>query len=272
MPGDEVAASCRDLVQVYGSASGPVHALRGISVDIRARAVTVVVGPSGAGKSTFLRLVSCLEPPTVGDVVIAGESTSHLGRRARRRLMARRIGYVFQSPPDNLLDYLSVAEHVRLAWRMRAPDVPPRVDEPLEVTGLRDAADLRPDDLSAGEQQRLAFAMAIAAHPTLVIADEPTASLDPAGAKALADVLPALVDHGQTLLICTHDPAIIGGAGRVLAIENGTLAAEARDGGEMLAVVDDAGRIHLPREVAGLFPTQRARLSARDGHVRIERP
>lgn len=268
----EMAAACRDLVQVYESAGGPVHALRGIDADIPAQAITAVVGPSGAGKSTLLRLLACLERPTVGEVLIDGKPTAHLSGRARRRIIARHIGYVFQSPTDNLLGYLSVAEHVRLAWRMRGPEPPGAVAGLLETTGLTEQRDLRPAALSAGEQQRLAFAMAVADRPALVIADEPTASLDPAGAKSLVDVLPALVDDGQTLVICTHDSAVIRAADQVLVIRSGTLAAAGTGGGELLAVIDDAGRIQLPREIAGLFPTGRARLAADHDHVRLDPP
>jgi putative ABC transport system ATP-binding protein len=272
MAADDLAAACRDLAKVYDSASGPVHALRGISADIPARAMTAVVGPSGAGKSTFLRLLACLERPTVGEVVIAGQPTAHLGGRARRRIVARQIGYVFQSPMDNLLDYLTVAEHVRMASRMRRSDTGQDVDTLLEITGLVEQSALRPADLSAGEQQRVAFAMAVVGRPALVIADEPTASLDPAGAQGLVDLLPTLVGEGQSLVICTHDRAVIRAAEQVLAVEHGTLAATAADGGELLAVIDDAGRVQLPMEMMRLFPSGRARITADGDHLRVEPP
>ncbi|MGH9211370.1 MAG: ABC transporter ATP-binding protein [Acidimicrobiales bacterium] len=268
----ELAASCRDLVQVYDSASGPVHALRGVSADIPARSMTAVVGPSGAGKSTFLRLLACLERPTVGEVTIHGQPTAHLGGRARRRIVAKQIGYIFQQPADNLLDYLSVAEHVRMAWRMRQPETAGQVPALLEMTDLVKLSPLRPGDLSAGEQQRLAFAMAVAGRPALVIADEPTASLDPAGAQALIDLLPALVEDGQSLVICTHDRAVVDAADQVLAVSSGTLAATGVGGGELFAVIDDAGRIQLPSDLTRLFPGGRARIVTLDHHLRVEPP
>jgi putative ABC transport system ATP-binding protein len=266
------AAMCRDLVQIYDSAGGPVHALRGVSAAVATRSLTAVVGPSGAGKSTFLRLLACLERPTVGEVEIDGVPTAHLSGRARRRLVARRIGYVFQSPADNLLDYMSVVEHVRMAWRMRTPEPRGAVDELLDMTGLADVADRRPAALSLGQQQRVAFAMAVAARPALVIADEPTANLDPAGAESLVDLLPRLVEDGQTLVICTHDQTLIEAADKVLLVSGGTLAAESTGGGELLAVLDDADRVHLPRELVGRFPARRVRLTADGDHLRIEPP
>ncbi len=273
MPGDSqppLAASARDLVQVYPAAGGPAYALRGISLDIPAGSITAVVGPSGAGKSTLLRLLACLERPTVGEVVIGAQRTAQLSGRARRRVTARHIGYVFQTPADNLLDYMSVAEHVRLAWRMRAPEPPGAVTAVLELTRLAAQAEVRADRLSVGEQQRLAFAMAVAGRPALVVADEPTASLDPASTDALVAVLPALLENGQTLVLATHHRAIIDAADQVLVIRNGTLAARADGGGELLAVVDAAGRIQLPPESADLFPGRQARISVQDDHLRVD--
>ena len=273
MPADATpAAMCRDLVQIYDSAGGAVHALRGISADVPMQSLTAVIGPSGAGKSTFLRLLACLERPTVGEVEIDGVPTAHLSGRARRRLVARRIGYVFQSPVDNLVDYMTVVEHVRMAWRMRMPEQRGAVDDLLDLTGLADVVDRRPAALSSGLQQRVAFAMAVAARPALVIADEPTANLDPADAESLVDLLPRLVEDGQTLVICTHDQTLIHAADKVLLISGGTLAAESAGGGEMLAVLDDADRVHLPRDLAGRFPARRLRLTADGDHVRIEPP
>ena len=264
-------AVCRELVQIYESAGGAVHALRGLSAEIPARAMTAVVGPSGAGKSTFLRLLACLERPTVGEVVIDGRPTAHLSGRARRRLVAERIGYVFQMPADNLLDGLTAREHVRLAWGMRAKVPSGAVDDLLATTGLAGEADERPAGLSVGQQQRLAFAMAMAASPALLIADEPTASLDAAGATRLIELLPALVAAGQTMVICTHDPRVVAAADLVLEVAGGTLAAESTGSGS-LAVLDEADRIHLPRGVAARFPGRRLRLTVDGDDVRLERP
>ena len=272
VPAPTPAAVCRELVQIYESTGGAVHALRGVSAEVPARSLTAVVGPSGAGKSTFLRLLACLERPTVGEVVIDGVPTAHLSGRARRRLVARRIGYVFQSPADNLLDDLSVVEHVRMAWRMRAPEPKGAVDDLLALTDLGSVARRRPAGLSVGQQQRVAFAMAMAASPALVVADEPTANLDPTGAAALVELLPRLVEAGQTLVICTHDQRVVDAADKVLVISGGTLAAESTGGGELLAVLDEADRVHLPQDLSDLFPGRRVRLRADGDHARIEQP
>ena len=272
MAGDPLAASCRSVVQIYEAASGPVHALKGLTLDVRPASVTAVVGPSGAGKSTLLRLLACLERPTVGEVTIAGTSTSHLSGRARRRLAASRVGYVFQTPSDNLFHDLTVAEHVGVAWRMRDSRHRGDVTALLEDVDVRDLARARPSELAAGEQQRVAFAMAIAGNPALVVADEPTASLDPDSALRLADVLTRLAAGGRSMVISTHDPLVIDAADQVLVVRNGTLAMEGRRGRGLLAVIDEAARLSLPSEADDLFPTYRARVTLEDDHLRADPP
>ncbi len=266
------AAACRSVVQIYDAASGPVHALKGLTLDIRAGAVTAIVGPSGAGKSTLLRLLACLERPTVGEVEVGGVRTSHLGSRARRRLAAAHVGYVFQTPGDNLVLDLTVSDHLRTAWRMRAPRERPDEEALLEDLELGGLATARPGELAVGEQQRLSFAMASAGAPALVIADEPTASLDPDSARRLVDLLGRLAARGQSMVISTHDPLVISAADHVLVIRNGTLAMAVDHGGPALAVIDDAGRMALPGEAEGMFPDGRARASVEGDHLRVERP
>ena len=287
MPADGLAAACRDLVQIYPAADRAVAALRGVDADFERGSITMVIGPSGAGKSTLLRLLACLERPAAGEVVIGGERTAHLGPRARRQLAARRLGYVFQRPAENLLDYLTVREHMTLAERMRAtaarrgdrraadPAAPEDafvVDSLLEATGLVDLTDRRPRDLSTGEQQRLAFAMAVVGDPALVIADEPSAELDAAATAALADLLARLSSLGTTLVVASHDPALMAVADQVLVIRNGTLAACGIGADAPLAVLDAAGRILLPEDVADLLPERRARVATEGDVIRIERP
>ena len=234
MPSDPAAAECREVVQVYQSASGPVHALREVSLTIGRSSLSVVVGPSGAGKSTLLRLLGGLERPTVGEVLIGGDRTAHLSGRARRRLVARRIGHVFQMPAQNLLDYLDVRAQVRLAWRMR-DRMPGAVDDLVARVGLDDVADELPGELAAGQQQRLAFAMAVAGSPALVVADEPTASLDPEGARILIGLLDDLRERGEPGRLHPRSPA--GGAGR-----SGAGHPQRRARGRRPARRHDAGR------------------------------
>jgi ABC-type lipoprotein export system ATPase subunit len=255
------AAACHEVVQVYESAAGPVHALRGITLDIRRGAVTAIVGPSGAGKSTLLRLLACLEDPTAGDVEIAGVATGAITRREKRRFAARHIGYVFQTPGDNVIDYLTVEEQVRLSGRMRSPGEHLDTRRLIDLSGLGDAARDKPIDLSAGQQQLLAFASAAAGAPTLIVADEPTADLDTGERNRLVELLGALAGEGSTIVVSTHDEALLAVCDDIISIRNGTFAAQGNDPSDLHTVVDSAGRIQLPPDADEVLPHRRARIT-----------
>jgi ABC-type lipoprotein export system ATPase subunit len=269
----ELAAECRDLMQIYSSAAGPVAALRGISAQLQAGSLTAVVGPSGCGKLTLLRVLACLEQPTAGDLWLQGQPTAHLTGRARRKLAARTVGYVFQRPIDNLASYLSVEENLRFASCMRQhPANSADIDALFEATALTSLRRQRASDLSVGAQQRLAFAMAVVGEPTIVVADEPTAELDADEAAIITELLPDLVGVQQAIVLASHDPSLIAATNHVLVIRRGTLAAESIDGGELLSVIDDAGRMQLPVDSDELFPTNRAHTVREPTGLRLERP
>ena len=268
-PTTDCVVICEEVVQVYASASGPVHALRGVDASFQKGTVTAVIGPSGAGKSTLLRLLACVERPVAGEIRVDGLPTAHLTGRARRNLTGTRIGYVFQRPRDNLLDYLSVREHMVLAVEMRRGD---RLSVPalIERAGLSAACDLRPVDISAGEQQKLALAMAVAGSPAIVIADEPSAELDEVDTVAISRLITELAAAGQTFVLSSHDPALLAVADTVLAIDHGAVAARGRPGA-MFSAIDRSGRLMLGAAADG-FPDGLARLSQRPDHLRVEAP
>jgi putative ABC transport system ATP-binding protein len=266
------AAACRDVVQVYPTASGSVAALRGIDAVVPAGSITVVVGPSGAGKSTFLRVLSGLERPAVGEVWLGGQATSHLSGRQRLRIVAVEVGYVFQRPGDNVLGYLTVVEHLRMAASLRTGRSHAAVDDVLVEAGLDALRDVRAGDLSAGEQQRVAFAMAVAGGPSLVVADEPTAELDASDTTTVLGFVESMGRQGQSFVLSSHDRAVLAIADQVLVISDGTLSARSVDHGEEYAVIDGAGRVRLPNEALALFPGRRASLSIEDDVVRLREP
>jgi putative ABC transport system ATP-binding protein len=269
----DVVVACHDVVQLFPSGAGTVVALRGIDAEFPTGTITSVVGPSGAGKSTLLRVLAGLDPPSAGEVWIEGRRTAHLRGRRRRQLIARSIGYVNQRPAQNLLDYLTVSQHVTLAWQLRAAalDRGARA-EVLDRSGLADLGSARPRDLSSGEQQRLAFAMAVAGAPSVVIADEPTSELDDRETAALVDAVLALARRGQTFIIASHDPALLEAADHAIAIRAGELVARFTPGGEVLTVVDHAGRVALPDAARGLFPDGRVAVTVDGAEVRLRRP
>jgi putative ABC transport system ATP-binding protein len=266
----EQAASCSGLVKIYWTATGEVHALKGIDAVFPVAAVSAVVGPSGSGKSSLLRILAGLDRPTAGQVQIGDVRLSGLPVARLRRVRRRLLGYVFQRPADNLIPYLTVAEHLRLAAGLRGAREGDG-GELLELLGLADRRRHLPRQLSGGEQQRLAFAKAVVGDPPVVVADEPTAELDRASGAALLDAVAALAARGTGVVLATHDPAVVGLAERTLYLRHGAMEAEATSQ-EALSVIDEAGRVQLPPEALGLFPNRRARIGVEQGRVWIGPP
>jgi ABC-type lipoprotein export system ATPase subunit len=183
-------------------------------------AATAVAGPSGSGKSTLLRLMALVERPTAGRVVIDGVDAGRLPARRRRQLRRERVAYAYQRPTDNLIEYLPAAAHLVLAAELRGATC----DDPLAIldrVGLAHRADHHPFRLSGGEQQRLAFAAALASGAGLVVADEPAAQLDSISGAAVVAALRALVDAGATVLVCSHDAVVVDAGDHVVRLADG---------------------------------------------------
>ena len=216
--------SCAGLVKEYVTATGTVRALKGVDAAFPAGRVTAVVGPSGSGKSSLLRILACVDRPTAGSVRIGGVEVAAMGARGRRRVRRELVGYVFQQPSDNLLPYLTAREQLQLAARLRGRVGAGEGERLLAVLGLAQRAEHRPEQLSGGEQQRLAFAAAVVGGPALVVADEPTAELDSeAGERLMAAVL-ALREGGTSLVVSSHDPVVTGAADTIVRLHDGEVA------------------------------------------------
>lgn len=250
---------CVGLLRVFESATGRVQAVRGVDLTIDAGRSVAVVGPSGSGKSSLLRLIGGLDEPTAGDVSIKGVNLVRLTGRARRRMRARLLAHVHQRPMDNLLGHLTALEQVvRVAERRGAGEG--ESVRMLETLGLADRADHLPDQLSGGEQQRLAFARGAVGRPAVIIADEPTAELDTVSTDRVLDAIERLSGQGITVLVATHDQRVLERVDEVVMLRDGSVAS-ITDAGTELAVIDHAGRIQLPPDVRQHFPDRRARIS-----------
>lgn len=202
----------------------PVEVLRGVDLEVRAGESVAIVGPSGSGKTTLLQLLGALDSPDAGAVCIDGRDLAALHERERTALRNRRIGFVFQF--HHLLPQLSVVENVLVpAWATGdAADRLDRAMQLLERVGLKDRSRHRPGQLSGGECQRAALVRALILKPALVLADEPTGSLDHAGAAAMADLLVELNrDEGVTLVAVTHSLELAGRMQRRLSLQDGLL-------------------------------------------------
>jgi putative ABC transport system ATP-binding protein len=212
------------LTRRFLAAAGPVLALDEVDVDVARGLLTVIAGPSGSGKSTLLGLLACADRPDSGTVTIGDVDVLALRSRARRRLRRESIGIVLPQPSDNLLDQLDAAGN--LAWstkqrRGRGASAAANEAELLAAVGLAGAGAKRVRQLSTGEQQRLAVACALTGAPHLVVADEPTASLDRANAERLVEVLRAAASRGATLVVASHDEHVIEAADTVVRLDRG---------------------------------------------------
>jgi putative ABC transport system ATP-binding protein len=265
----EFAAVCTGVVKIYWTASGEVHALKGIDALFPRAAVTAVVGPSGSGKSSLLRILAGLDRATAGSVLVGGTELAGLPWGTLRKLRRRLTGYVFQRPSDNLIPYLTVAEHLEMSARIRGTTIS---DDLLDLLGIASHRNHLPVQLSAGEQHRVAFAQAVVGTPDLVVADEPTAELDADSAASLLEVVGSLAREGfSAFVVATHDPDVVRAADATLHLRHGALEAESR-AERTLSVIDAAGRIQLPPGALPMFPERRAVVSIDDGEIRITPP
>ena len=213
--------------RVFAMPAGPVHAVRDVTLQIRAGDHVAVRGPSGCGKSTLLHMLGCVESPSTGTLLFDGHDVSLLSDSKRSALRLRRIGFVFQR--FFLLPMLTAAENVELplseAGASRT-ERQQRTKDLLEYVGLSPRADHRPSQLSGGEMQRVAIARALANRPQLLLADEPTGELDEATGAQIAVLLDRVNADGTAMVIVTHDQTLAGRAARVLTMRDGRIEQE----------------------------------------------
>lgn len=222
MPSDD-AVRFEGVVRTYRTPTGEVRALRDVSATIPRGGVSVVVGPSGSGKSSLLRLVAGLDSPTAGSIAVMGIEIGHASSRTRRAVRRSTVGYVFQRPSDNLLGHLTVGQHLRLASRSGSAGVRD-VMATADALGIAHRLDHRPDELSGGEQQRVAVAQALVSGATIVVADEPTAELDSEAAEGVLARIAELARHEVTFVLATHDRSVMAIADHRLTLEHGVVA------------------------------------------------
>ena len=213
------------LTREYRQGEVVVHALRGLDISFGAAEFTALVGPSGSGKSTLLNLLGCLDSPTSGSIQISGRDVVGLSRSESAQFRLQHIGFVFQA--YNLIPVLTAYENAEYTLLLRGVPKPERMERVtalLERVGLADMMHRRPHELSGGQQQRVAVVRAIAARPTFVLADEPTANLDSQTSAELLDLMYELnAENGVTFLFASHDPLVVQRATRVVRLLDGKM-------------------------------------------------
>ena len=223
------AARVRNLTKTYGTGQALVRALDDVSLDLAAGEFTAVMGPSGSGKSTLMHCCAALDRADSGEILIGDQDLTKLGDKALTRLRRDAIGFVFQS--FNLVPTLTAEENILLPMAIAGRKADPAwYDAVVETVGLRDRLRHRPNELSGGQQQRVAVARALASRPRIVFADEPTGNLDSrSGAEVLELLRRSVTDHGQTVVMVTHDPVAAAYTDRVVFLADGRIVDELRE-------------------------------------------
>ncbi|MFC0865863.1 ABC transporter ATP-binding protein [Sphaerimonospora cavernae] len=278
--GEHAHILCDNLVRIYKTEGVEVVALQGLDLLVDEGELIAVVGASGSGKSTLLNVLSGLDVPTAGLARVAG--TDLLAMTAKDRLRYRRevVGFVWQQTARNLLPYLTAGENVRLPMRLAGRrGRTDRAGELLDLLGVAHRADSRPGEMSGGEQQRVAIAVALANSPQVVLADEPTGELDSENSEQVfAALRRANRELGVTTVIVTHDATVSEQVDRTVGIRDGRTSSETlrrtAEGGAVIAeeyaVLDRVGRLQLPREFIGALDMERrVRLELERDHIGV---
>ncbi len=286
---------CDSLVKIYKTPDVEVLALQGLDLTVDYGEMTAIIGNSGSGKSTFLNILGGLDRPSAGRLLVDGKDLFKLGERELVEYKLRTVGFVWQNNARNLLPYLTATQNVMMPMlfggehkrRQRALEL-------LDMVNMSHRKNSRLSALSGGEQQRIAIAIALANHPRLLLADEPTGAVDQKTSSAILDMLRAINrESGLTIVIVTHDQLLAKKVSRVIAIRDGKIASErimkesyldrlsdisalteVEEVQDEYAVLDKAGRLQLPADmlkklgVAG----NRVRMELKDGEIIIRKP
>ncbi len=220
--------SVKNIHKTYNEKTVPVHALRGVDLEISEGEFTAIVGPSGSGKTTLLNIIGGLDRPTEGDIRLDQTELSALNENQLIEFRKNNIGFIFQS--YNLIPVLTSKENVEFVMLLQnrpKKEMETRAKELLNAVGLSDKLDQRPAQLSGGQQQRVAVARALASKPRFVLADEPTANLDSKSTADLLDIMAKLNQEEQiTFVFSTHDNRVIERAKRVVTMVDGKIESD----------------------------------------------
>ena len=290
MRGDTVPyIVCEDLFKIYKIADLEVVALRGLDFVVERGEVVGIVGASGSGKTTLLNILAGYDSPSAGKVNVGGRDLLRMSGKDVELYRREDVGFVWQQTSRNLFPYLSALENVALPMMLTSLSAGERKDRSeglLELVGLTHRMGHTPEKLSGGEQQRVAIGVALANHPPLLLADEPTGELDDATAGEILDLFGSVNQQlTTTVLIVTHDPEIAYKVDRVAMIRDGKMSTEIKrkvsfertsgtdDAEEALdefTLVDGAGRMQIPREYLDQLKIRgKARVVIEDGKLTI---
>lgn len=282
------------LVKIYKTKETEVLALQGLDLEVKKGELTALIGNSGSGKSTFLNMIGGIDRPSAGSLWVDGKNLFTMTEKQLADYKRDTVGFVWQNNGRNLLPFLPVLENIMLPMNISgAKHKRERALELLERVGLSSKKNSRMNMLSGGEQQRVAIAIALANSPKLLLADEPTGSVDTKTANYIFDIFSELNADGQTILIVTHDIQLSKKVKRVVAIRDGKISSErvlkegyqdrVRESGidwlseesqDEYAVLDRAHRVQLPQELLeemGIIDNK-VKISSKNGEIIISKP
>lgn len=287
IPGDAIIY-CDGLVKMYLSDGLKVMALQGLDLEVKRGEMTAIIGKSGSGKSTLLNMIGGLETPTTGQLFIDGHDLSSLPEKNMVKYRRSTVGFVWQKSSRNLFPYMTAVENVESPMYFKKGKAKQRRERALmllDSVGMLEHAKKFPSQLSGGEQQRVAIAVALANEPSILLADEPTGAVDTKTANQIYELFRELNQKmGLTILIVTHDTSLANKVNRVVMISDGKISTEkirkevnvawsedADNAHEEYVVMDKAHRLQLSEEVLEMagIDTNKVRIAVENGKVVI---
>lgn len=291
---DELMVKADGLVKIYKTKETEVLALQGLDMEVRKGELTALIGNSGSGKSTFLNMIGGIDRPSAGSLWVDGKNLFTMNEKQLADYKRDTVGFVWQNNGRNMLPFLPVLENIMLPMNISGTKKKrEKALELLERVGLSSKKNSRMNMLSGGEQQRIAIAIALSNSPKLLLADEPTGSVDTKTANYIFDIFSELNAEGQTILIVTHDIQLSKKVKRVVAIRDGKISSErvlkegykerVRESGidwlseesqDEYAVLDRAHRVQIPQELLTEMgiTDNKVKISSKNGEIIISKP
>lgn len=288
----EYMIDAEGLVKIYKTKETEVLALSGLDLKIEKGEFTALIGNSGSGKSTFLNMIGGLDIPSAGKLYVGGKNLFRMTEKERVLYKRETVGFVWQNNARNLFPYLSAIDNVCVPMRISgAKQKKEKAEHLLEMVGMQHRMRSRLQTLSGGEQQRVAIAIALANSPGLLLADEPTGSVDEKTGDQIFEIFTKLNEGGQTILVVTHDLALSRKVRRVVAIRDGRISSERilkesfadrlKESGvdwrneetqEEYVVVDKAGRLQIPADILEkMGKTDKLTVTYEDGQIKLKK-
>lgn len=298
VPNQNIDADCMvkadSLVKIYKTKETEVLALQGLDMEVKKGELTALIGNSGSGKSTFLNMIGGIDRPSAGSLWVDGKNLFTMTEKQLADYKRETVGFVWQNNGRNMLPFLPVLENIMLPMNISGTKKKrEKALELLERVGLSSKKNSRMNMLSGGEQQRIAIAIALSNSPKLLLADEPTGSVDTKTANYIFDIFSELNADGQTILIVTHDIQLSKKVKRVVAIRDGKISSErvlkegykdrvresgidwfAEESQDEYAVLDRAHRVQLPQELLSEIgiTDNKVKITSKNGEIIISKP